>query len=420
MDNNPVDYAWTQFAGGFGTTNGMYYQPMGGGAISFFIGNTAPTINFSPVIDNTPINLDVLANSIVTTHSILPGAVTGNLIAQATLTGNLIAAATITGNLIGTATVLGTNLVPNTITGNLIAQNTITGNLVVPGTITGNLILASTITGDLIAANTINATSIVAGSITSTQLQANLLSVGNIVSFGQTIESNSGVGYWLDYTNGNVYLGGNTHIGGNLTVGNNAVIGNNLTVNGLIILGAFESNTVVTNTIVDSSVTYGVSVYTNTVQDTYYTVAQLVGGGGPLSNQPNYYTAGNVVMLCDESPEPLYIWSTQLGEVLISKSTSGSITFTVTYWLSRFYANNVLASDYTYSDPAYTMTGYAGSYPFRPIFQIADYVTSAPGYYLYTAGVQVGFMSNYCAAPEFANVQVVYNQGTSIIQDFKK
>jgi len=218
FDTNPVDYSWYQVVGGFGSTKSLFYQNVGGNQINFYIGTAAPTVNFSPVLDSTPILLSTLANSIVTSNTIQPQAVTNVQIAS------------------------------NTIQGNNIQQNTITGNL----------IQANTITGNLIQANTIQGNSIVAGSITATQLQANLLTVGNIVSFGQTIESTSGTGYWLDYTNGNVYFGGNTTIGNTLRVGTNATIGGNLNVTGLVTAGNLQSNTVNTTTIVQFAVSNGI------------------------------------------------------------------------------------------------------------------------------------------------------------------
>ena len=179
-------------------------------------------------------------------------------------------------NTVGT-----TQITANSITTGKIAANSITGNMIVAQTIFGNAIIANTLSGNTIQANTITANtiqgnSIVAGSITATQLQANLLTVGNIVSFGSTIESPTGTGYWLDYTNGNVYFGGNTQIGTNLTVGNNAVIGGfatiganvniggNLRVTGLVTGGNLNANTVVTTTIVPQSVSLGNGVSSST------------------------------------------------------------------------------------------------------------------------------------------------------------
>ena len=76
IDNNPVDYQWTQVSGGFGTTKNLYYTTAGGGQISFYVGTTQPNQYYIPVADNTPILLASLANNIVETTNIVPNAVT--------------------------------------------------------------------------------------------------------------------------------------------------------------------------------------------------------------------------------------------------------------------------------------------------------------------------------------------------------
>lgn len=147
---------------------------------------------------------------------------------------------------IGDSATIGNNLTVGT--GASIGGVIIAGSLAA-GTV-GNLQLQSNLNGGVIAANTIIGTSIVTGSITADKLAANVLVVGNITSFGSTIEVPSGTGYWLDYTNGNVYFGGNTTIGNSLKVGQNASIGNNLTVGtnatigGVIIGGVIATNQV--------------------------------------------------------------------------------------------------------------------------------------------------------------------------------
>lgn len=61
-DTNPADYQWTQVSGGFGTTKQLYYQTLGGRQISFDVNTVAPKY-FSPVQDNTPINLDIVTGT---------------------------------------------------------------------------------------------------------------------------------------------------------------------------------------------------------------------------------------------------------------------------------------------------------------------------------------------------------------------
>ena len=61
-DTNPADYQWTQVSGGFGTTKQLYYQTLGGRQINFDVNTVAPKY-FSPVQDNTPINLDIVTGT---------------------------------------------------------------------------------------------------------------------------------------------------------------------------------------------------------------------------------------------------------------------------------------------------------------------------------------------------------------------
>ena len=60
--SNPADYIWTQVAGGgFGTTNFLYYQTIGGRQIQFSVGTTPPGPGFTLVINSTAIDLDILS-----------------------------------------------------------------------------------------------------------------------------------------------------------------------------------------------------------------------------------------------------------------------------------------------------------------------------------------------------------------------
>jgi hypothetical protein len=231
ISNNPVDYNWFQVTGGFGTTKGLYYQNVGGYQAKFSAASVAPSQYYTPVIDNTAIALLTLANSVVTSNSIQPGAVTNVSIASNTIRGNNIQIGTLTGNLIAANTIVGTSIIAQTVYGNAIIANTLNAN---------------TIQANTFQANTINGDSIVAGSITATQLQANLLTVGNIVSIGSTLNDPNAPGYWLNNTTGNVRFGGNVSVG------------QNLYVSGLINNGNLQANTVTTTTIVNQSVSQGV------------------------------------------------------------------------------------------------------------------------------------------------------------------
>jgi len=113
---NPVDYQWTQVAGGFGTTRGLYYTTGGGNSISFQVASAPPSPYYQPVPDNIPIVLASISANLVVANSLANSSVTTNAIAQAAVTGYNIAA--------------------NTITANNIQVGTLTANLFVAGTIT--------------------------------------------------------------------------------------------------------------------------------------------------------------------------------------------------------------------------------------------------------------------------------------------
>ena len=64
ISSNPTDYNWKQVTGGFGTTKGLYYTTAGGGQV-YFAASSSPISSFyQPVLDNTPILLQSLANSL--------------------------------------------------------------------------------------------------------------------------------------------------------------------------------------------------------------------------------------------------------------------------------------------------------------------------------------------------------------------
>jgi hypothetical protein len=59
---NPADYIWNKVAGGFGTTNFLFYQTNGGRQVEFFVGTTAPNSYFIAV-PSSAIDLDVVTGS---------------------------------------------------------------------------------------------------------------------------------------------------------------------------------------------------------------------------------------------------------------------------------------------------------------------------------------------------------------------
>ena len=343
LDTNPVDYAWIQVAGGFGSSNGLWYTTQGGGQISFAISTAKPSAVHLQVPDATPILL---------------AALTGNLIVPGTVTNVQIATSTITGNLIA----------QNTITGNLVAAATITGNLVAAGTLTGNLIQANTITGNLIQANTIQATSIVAGSITATQLSANVLNVGNIISYGSTIDSNTGTGYWMDYLDGGAYFGGNIRIGNNLSVGNNAVIGGNVTVGNLIATGFLANAIVTTSVIVSQAVSQGIGITSVSPQTLY-------------SGTTVDYTSGQATITVSYPAEQMYISGSCIAEFIVSYPSALAVTYSLWRGTTSTPMTTLLTSQ--------TINLYCtGTTDFTPTFQFFDIPYATVGtVYVYSMAI---------------------------------
>jgi hypothetical protein len=340
ISNNPVDYNWLAVTGGFGTTKGLYYAPLGGGQVQFQPAATAPDVHFSAVLDNIPVSLIALANSIVTTNTITPGAVTNVSIAASTITGNNIQAGTITGNLIAANTIIGTNIVGSTITGNLIAANTIQGVNIQAGTITANLLAAGTI--------------IVANSIQS-----------NNATFGST----SSAGYWLDSSTGNVRFGGNTSIGNNLTVGSNTVVGGNLTVGanasiggnlnvtGLVTSGNLQANTVPTTSIVLQGVSTGTGVTT-------YNIQTYTG----LTNGVDYpYVWCKPTVTTTVSNQNIYV----NGNYLAALFTNSSNAFTL---IASLYRQDMSTTSNTLVARSRSIVSITSSvyYYYNPVFQIFD------------------------------------------------
>lgn len=368
VDTNPVDYSWYLVTGGFGTNKLLWYTTNGGGQANFIPSIAQPSIYYSPVQDDIPILIQTLSNNAVATTNIQAAAVTGYNVAANTITSYNISANTITAY----------NIAANTITGNLIAANTIQGN------------------------------SIVAGSITATQLQANLLTVGNIVSTNGTIEVPTGAGYWLDYTNGNVYFGGNTQIGTNLIVGNNAVIGGNLSIGGLVTGGNLNSNTVTTTTLVVNAVSLGNGVSTSTAQNFRPTVYF----------QTFYYDNCQPTFTTQYPGENVYINGVTSIQYLYSGSPG---IYQITSNLLRKTANaanstgTVLSASY-FSYFAPSAGGSIYYFTFNPSFTYLDIPnTGGTGSYQYYMSVTMTSPSN------FANIQAAgFLQGSIICQGLKR
>lgn len=187
ISSNPVDYQWYQVVGGFGTTKGLYHTTAGGGIVYFEPSTTSPSIYYTPVVDDTPISLQSLANSIVQTNTINPGAVTNVGIATQTITTNnmgfgIITADLLAANLIIAKDIVSTNatLGDNTSPGYWLQANSgdarFGGNINIGNNLTvgdnavigGNLTVAGLITSANLNANTVQTVTMVPNSATLT------------------------------------------------------------------------------------------------------------------------------------------------------------------------------------------------------------------------------------------------------------
>jgi carbonic anhydrase/acetyltransferase-like protein (isoleucine patch superfamily) len=257
ISSNPTDYVWSRVTGGFGTTKGLYFTTVGGGQIFFSANATAPSVRYSPVIDDTAILLQNLANSLVTTTTINPGAVTNVGIATQTIQTDNIGLGVITADL------LSANLV---IAKDIRADVGIIGDYNSPGywmqSNTGGARFAGTMS---IGNNLTVGNNAVVGNSLSIGANAFIgqgLSVGTnaIIGSGLSVGDNAVIGNSLGVGNNavigsNLSVGTNAVIGNNLFVGNNTQIGGNLVVAGLITAGNLNTNTVATTTIQQNAVT---------------------------------------------------------------------------------------------------------------------------------------------------------------------
>ena len=105
ISNNPTDYNWTQVSGGFGATKQLYYSTGGGNTVNFNVSVGVPSIYYTPVLDNTPIQLAIIGNSAVVANSIQPRVITNVQIASNTIQGQNIQLNTITANLLAANTI---------------------------------------------------------------------------------------------------------------------------------------------------------------------------------------------------------------------------------------------------------------------------------------------------------------------------
>jgi hypothetical protein len=187
--SDPGYYTWNQVAGGFGTTNFLFYQTPGGRQITFDIGTTAPNSNFLVVSDGTLIDLDIvtttfIANSVITGNNIVPGTITGNLIAANTITSVNIATNTITGNNIALYTIQANNIA----NGVIAVSNVSNGNSNIQVNNNGAITMSVTGTANVLTVNSGNI--VVAGNVSAT---GNVDATGNVNAAGYTTAGNANI-----------------------------------------------------------------------------------------------------------------------------------------------------------------------------------------------------------------------------------
>jgi len=278
ISNNPTDYVWSRVTGGFGTTKGLYFTTVGGGQIFFSANATAPSVRYSPVIDNTAILLQNLANSLVTTTTINPGAVTNVGIATQTIQTDNIGLGVITADLLSANLVIAKDIRadvgvigdPNS-PGYWMQANTGSARFAGTMSIGNNL----TVGNNAVVGNSL--------SIGSNAFIGQGLSVGTnaIIGSGLSVGDNAVIGNSLG-------VGNNAVIANNLTVGNNAVIGGNLLVSGLITAGSLNTNTVNTTTITANAVTLSNAISDTAGASATNPTVSFAGNSSPYA----YYSTG--------------------------------------------------------------------------------------------------------------------------------
>ena len=225
----PINIVSTNANLGNLNSNGYWLQANTGNAR--FGGNISIGDN-ATIGNNLSVGGNVTIGNVITLGNLAPGSVGTTQIAANSITTGLIQANAITGNLIAGNTITSNNIVVGGIDGTRIANGTITTNQ-----IAANYIYSGSIYGNQIAAN----------SITASEISSNYVYSGDIVSYGATLGSDTGNGYWLQYNTGNAYIGGNLYIGNNLTVANlittNALNANTVTTNSLVINSTVQSST---------------------------------------------------------------------------------------------------------------------------------------------------------------------------------
>ena len=327
---NPTAYTWTEVAGGFGTTETIYYSAIGGRQVVWVAANSAPSSSFVVSVANVAIDLDV-----VTTAAGTPGSRGPVSMAYIVTTSdpNLATSATLTtwfsASPAGPAAPIGTGLTP--VVGDIAtftwaagagapnATNTFNGSIWVPAyaqRIDGNVVVAGTLAANALVANSITATQIATGSLTTNLFTANTIN-GNIITVatlngnaitantisGNTIIANS---FAANTINGNSLIIGtvsNTQIA-NGTITTNQVAANTITANNIAIGANITGSQIAANTITAQNLVAN-TLTANTVVSTGATLGSYISQGfwldGPTGTARfgNNLSIGNSVTIGD-------------------------------------------------------------------------------------------------------------------------
>jgi hypothetical protein len=314
---NPTDYQWYEVAGGFGTSNYLFYSAIGGRQVQWAAANTAPSSAYVQSVANVAINLDIVTTAngtpgsrgpvvmadVVTTAdpttatssqltswfsaardattppigtgltpvtgdtaSFTYAAGAGQPQASYNYNGSIwvpVTGQVISGNVIVRGTIAGNAMIANTITATQIAADTITGDKIAVNTVTANNIATGTITATQIAANTITGNNIAAGTITTNNFTANTIQ-GNIIAAGTITAEQLAANAITANTvvSSGAVLGNDASVGfwldgttGNARFGNNLSIGTSVTIGTVISGGTLTANTVGSTQIVNGSIT---------------------------------------------------------------------------------------------------------------------------------------------------------------------
>ena len=480
--SNPTDYQWYQVAGGFGTSNILYYSAIGGRQVVWAAANSAPSSSFVASVANVAINLDIVTTAAGTPGErgpvVMAGVITTadpNTATSSTLTvwfssprdatsapigtgltpvtgdtasftyaagagqpqasysynGSIwvpVDGQVISGNVIVRGTIAGNAMIANTITATQIAADTITATQIAANTITSSRIATGTITATNIAANTITGNNIAAGTITTNNFTANTIQ-GNIIAAGTITADQLAANAITANTvvSSGAVLGSNASLGfwldgttGNARFGNSISIGNQLTVGINANIGG--------NLFVSGLITGG-GLNSNTVTTNTVAPGNISSGFGIQSTGPNYAPPATGSWLYANSFGNISSTASQTGAFIFP-----SVTFTLSGNTSPGAAPNT--NQIVYVDLAvfngitqvnvpnntYTLSIPVGTYPSSWSYTITSNWTS---FFLsnYAGGnVRIGaYITRVSGPPYFYNIQTSQFVNSSlVIQGLKR